>query len=93
MAELHISASVIVEQKGRLLLVEEGSGHNFGKFSFPGGRVKPSESVLACAQRETQEETGLIVEPEHVVGIYDRTATKSRKQLLRVIIGCRAVGG
>lgn len=39
-----------------------------GEVSFPGGRVEPGESHVEAALRETQEEVGLAVAPEQVIG-------------------------
>lgn len=58
-----LAASVLVhDDAGRVLLVERGRGANIGRWSLPGGRVEPGESVEAAAAREVAEETGLQVE-------------------------------
>jgi ADP-ribose pyrophosphatase YjhB (NUDIX family) len=50
---------VLVERDGCVLLGRRLSPHGYGTWSCPGGKPKPGESTLACAERELYEETGL----------------------------------
>ncbi len=61
-----ISAGAIVLRGGGLLLVHH-QGEGFDFWLPPGGRLHGEESILDCAVRETQEETGLLVVPERMV--------------------------
>ncbi|GGI48489.1 ADP-ribose pyrophosphatase YjhB (NUDIX family) [Agromyces flavus] len=56
------ASAVIVDDAGRVLLVKRGRSPQRGRWSVPGGRVEPGESLEATAARETREETGLEVE-------------------------------
>jgi len=44
------------------------SKNNPGKWDFPGGKVDPGESFQEALLREVEEETGLTVSLDHVVG-------------------------
>lgn len=58
-----LSAGVIVEQAGRLLLVHAVSPGRHDFWVAPGGGVQGSETLAEAAQREAFEEAGLQIEP------------------------------
>jgi len=64
----------VVEDQGRLLLVRRSTEPGLGRWSVPGGRVEPGESVTEALVREVLEETGLMVEPGGLVGAVERDA-------------------
>jgi ADP-ribose pyrophosphatase YjhB (NUDIX family) len=64
--------AVITDDTGRLLLVKRGHEPEAGRWSLPGGRVKPGESDWHALVREVHEETGLRVEPGRLVGAVER---------------------
>jgi 8-oxo-dGTP diphosphatase len=58
-----LSAGVLIEQGGRLLLVRHRKADAYDFWVAPGGGVQGTESLQAAARREAREETGLEVEP------------------------------
>lgn len=52
----------------RLLMVLRGRGRGAGKWSIPGGRVKPGETPEQAVVREVMEETGVRGQCEALVG-------------------------
>ena len=66
----HATVAVVVEDaQGRFLMVEE---HSSGRvlFNQPAGHVEEDEAILDAVRRETLEETGWEIEPEHFLGLY-----------------------
>lgn len=59
-----ISAGARVENNGRLLLVRHRKQAAYDFWVAPGGGVQGAESLLAAAEREIREETGLVVVAE-----------------------------
>src|SRR5215469_7884502 len=63
-----IGVGVVVKRRGRYLLgLRTGTERGQSTWSTPGGSVAPAETVLACAVRELQEETGPRAERARVV--------------------------
>ena len=52
------------------MLVRRAIEPGYGLWVFPGGYVDRGEQVLAAAQREAREESGLAVRVEELVDIY-----------------------
>ena len=61
MADPILGASVVIVVDGAILLVQRGHEPQLGRWSVPGGRVEPGETVAQAAAREAYEETGLEV--------------------------------
>ncbi|HEX2073006.1 MAG TPA: NUDIX domain-containing protein [Geodermatophilus sp.] len=60
--------AVVLDGRGRLLLVRRGREPSRGLWSVPGGRVEPGESLAEAVEREVLEETGLQVRAGAPVG-------------------------
>jgi 8-oxo-dGTP pyrophosphatase MutT (NUDIX family) len=60
-------AAVIQDDAGRLLLQEKASGEGW---SLPAGAIEPGETPEQAICREVREETGLLVEPREIIGVY-----------------------
>lgn len=78
-----------VTDEGRLVLIRRAIPPGIGTWAQPGGFLEADETVIQGAIRETLEETNLVVEPTHIVGVY------SRPQAAVVVIAYAAtiVGG
>lgn len=73
-AAVNIVAGVVMQQHGKILLVQEGKPHVRGKWNLPGGRVDHGESIEAAAVREAKEETGFEVELEQALPLVHEAA-------------------
>ncbi|GAA0938753.1 NUDIX domain-containing protein [Nonomuraea longicatena] len=59
--------TVTVDDAGRILLQRR---RDTGQWALPMGKMEIGETPSQCAVRETQEETGVTVEPVSMLGIY-----------------------
>ncbi|WOC14454.1 NUDIX hydrolase [Gordonia sp. MP11Mi] len=62
MTRVLAASAVIVDDAGRVLLVQRGHEPEKGRWSVPGGHVEDGETFAQAARREALEETGLDVE-------------------------------
>jgi ADP-ribose pyrophosphatase YjhB (NUDIX family) len=60
-------AAVVTDDAGRVLVVQRRDN---GQWQIPGGVLELGESIPSGTRREVQEETGLVVEPERLTGVY-----------------------
>lgn len=61
----------MVRHGDHVLLARRGKGATPDPWGFPGGAVEVGETVLAAAERELAEETGLCARAEAVVEVFD----------------------
>jgi 8-oxo-dGTP pyrophosphatase MutT (NUDIX family) len=85
-----VTVAAVVERDNRFLLVEEETRDGL-RLNQPAGHVESGESLLAATVRETLEESGWSVEPQHVVGIYTWRSPDSGVTYLRVALSATAL--
>jgi ADP-ribose pyrophosphatase YjhB (NUDIX family) len=92
-----VGVGAIIIEDGRIALVKRAHPPLQAEWSIPGGALEVGELVREAAVREAHEETGLIVEPGELLGVYDRVLRDAgqRVQYHYVLIDflCRRVGG
>lgn len=81
----------------RVLLIRRGTAPLLGEWSLPGGVLECGETLREAVAREAREETGLVVEPSEMLGVYERLIRddQGRVRYHYVLIDflCHAVGG
>jgi len=92
-----VGVGAIIIEYSRVLLVKRAHPPLQAQWSVPGGVLEVGELVREAAIREAREETGLVVEPADLLGVYDRVLRnpEQRVQYHYVLIDflCRKVGG
>lgn len=92
-----VGVGAIIIEGNRVVLVKRAHPPIQGHWSIPGGVLEVGEMVREAAVREAREETGLIVEPGELLGVYDRILRdpEQRVQYHYVLIDflCRRVSG
>jgi ADP-ribose pyrophosphatase YjhB (NUDIX family) len=71
-----VVVNVVVERRGRILMMRRAIEPRYGTWSLPGGFMEIDETLEECAMREAREETGVTVNLDGLVGIYSRPAPK-----------------
>ena len=62
------AGAVILDGRDRIVLVRRGRPPQQGRWSIPGGKWEPGETISETVVREVREETGLEVEVERELG-------------------------
>lgn len=88
-----VDVRAIVVRQGRVLLVKEAQD---GEWSLPGGWADVGDRPSQAVEREVWEETGLKVEAERLLGLWDRNLHGHPPypfHVYKLIFLCREVGG
>jgi ADP-ribose pyrophosphatase YjhB (NUDIX family) len=91
------AASAVVVDPDRRILLHRRTDNEL--WSIPGGGMEVGETIAETVVREVEEETGLKVEPERLVGIYTNPRhvvaydDGEVRQQFSVCFACRIVGG
>jgi 8-oxo-dGTP diphosphatase len=92
-----VGVGAIIIEDERVLLVKRAHPPLQAQWSIPGGVLEVGELVREAAVREALEETGLVIEPGELLGVYDRILRNPEKrvQYHYVLIDflCRRTGG
>ena len=78
-----------INDAGELVLIRRGIEPGLGTWAQPGGFLEVDETVGEAAVRETLEETGLVVHPGVLVGLYSRLEAA----VVTLVYEARIVGG
>ena len=86
-------AGVFVVRDREVLLVKRAQEPFKGYWDIPGGFLEAGEHPAAGAVREVLEETGLVVEPVELLGLFMDTYGPEQIPTLNVLYLAKAVGG
>jgi ADP-ribose pyrophosphatase YjhB (NUDIX family) len=78
-----------ITDAGEIVLIRRGIEPGKGLWAQPGGFLEVDETVNQGAIRETWEETGLLVAPGEIVGLY----TRLEASVVTIVYEARIVGG
>lgn len=65
-----LTVDILIVQSGKLVLIQRRNPPFQGQWALPGGFVDVGETVEEAAVREANEETGLDVELQGLVGVF-----------------------
>jgi 8-oxo-dGTP diphosphatase len=86
------AGGIVLDDAGRILLIERGQPPSAGSWSVPGGRCEPDEPAPDACVRELAEETGLTVEVVRWVGRVELAAPDGGVYVIDDYL-CRVRGG
>ena len=80
-------AAFVTNAQGQVLMLKSPRR---GDWEFPGGQVEEGETLTCALEREVLEETGIVVKPVSLVGVYSNTKKPS---ILMLDFSCEYVSG
>ncbi|KAK4172817.1 putative hydrolase [Triangularia setosa] len=82
-------AAVIHDPKTNKMIFGTRKGsHGNGTIQFPGGHLDVGETWFACAERETLEETGLVVKAKKLLAATNDVFDQEKKHYITLFILC-----
>ncbi|MBS7247171.1 MAG: NUDIX hydrolase [Candidatus Jordarchaeales archaeon] len=90
---LTVDAVIIGKDGESIILVKRLNPPFKDYYALPGGFVEVGERLEEALRREVKEETGLEVEVERIIGIYDEPDRDPRGHVVTVAYLCREVEG
>ena len=83
-ASVTADAVLFAERDGQIyvLLIQRGNEPYKGCWAFPGGFLEMDETVAHCAERELEEETGIVLTGMQLVGIYSDVERDPRGRVI-----------
>ena len=83
-ASVTADAVLFAEKDGQkyVLLIQRGNDPYKGYWAFPGGFLNMHETVARCAERELEEETGIVLTGMQLVGIYSDVERDPRGRVI-----------
>src|SRR5688500_17037780 len=88
-----LTADIIIEMDGKIILAKRGSEPHKGSWAFPGGKLDGNETIEETAVREAKEETGLDVALQQVLGVYSDPGRDPRGRFVSVVYIANVSGG
>ena len=79
-------AGVVIDNGGRALVIQRRDNAHWEP---PGGILERDETITDGLLREVEEETGLIVEPVALTGVYKNM----NRGIVALVFRCRPIGG
>ncbi|HWC30501.1 MAG TPA: NUDIX hydrolase [Dehalococcoidia bacterium] len=84
-----VAVGVVVEMDGGIVLGRRNHEPKMGCWSFPSGFVDAGEVPEDAAAREVEEETGVLVQLDRLLGVY----SKPGERVIFIAFAGHAVGG
>ena len=83
-ASVTADAVLFAEKDGQMyvLLIQRGNEPYKGYWAFPGGFLNMDETVAHCAERELEEETGIVLTGMQLAGVYSDVERDPRGRVI-----------
>jgi 8-oxo-dGTP diphosphatase len=87
-----LTVDILIVQSGKLVLIQRRNPPFQGQWALPGGFVDVGETVEEAAMREANEETGLDVELQGLVGVFSDPDRDPRGHTVSICFAALGLG-
>jgi len=91
--EVRVGVAAVIVREGAVLLGERIGSHGSHTWATPGGHLELGESVEECAERETYEETGLVVSDFKKLCFTNDIFDKENKHYVTLFVVANSLSG
>jgi len=85
---VHAADGILRGKDGKIILIKRISETFRGYWAIPGGAVEMNETVEEALIREMQEETGVIVTPTDILGVFSAVDRDPRGRVISTVFIC-----
>ncbi|MHA2306174.1 MAG: NUDIX domain-containing protein [Candidatus Hodarchaeales archaeon] len=89
---IHAVDGILVDSEGEIILIQRKSDTFDGYWALPGGIVEVTETVEEALEREMREETGVIVKPKEILGVFSHPDRDPRGRVITTVFICEYQG-
>ncbi|KAH7313579.1 NUDIX hydrolase domain-like protein [Stachybotrys elegans] len=83
--------AIVRRPDGKVLIGKRKNAPGIGVYQMPGGHLEFGEDILRCAERETEEETGLKVRGVKILTVTNSVFDKYGTHYVTLIVHCEMV--
>jgi ADP-ribose pyrophosphatase YjhB (NUDIX family) len=89
---IKVIVGCIVVKDNSFVIVQEAKKHVYGLWNLPAGRLEENEDIITGAKREAEEETGLKLNVDGFVGVY-QSKKESGDNIIRILFKASVKSG
>lgn len=90
--DLHrVAVDLLITRGEEVLLIKRRYEPFKDQWCFPGGHVDQGEQVREAAVREAEEETGITIELDRIIGVYDAPGRDPRGPVISIAYSAHPV--
>ncbi len=87
------TTDALIVENGKIVLIKRGTVPFKGVWALPGGFVDSQETAEEACVREAEEETGLDVKIERLVGVFSSPGRDPERGTIAIAYLCNVAGG
>ena len=82
-----IGTGIVLKQADKYILIQEVRHEKAGFFNLPAGTLEVNEDFVQCIQREAKEETGVDIDLQNFLGVYQTVIASGSNVVFPVFSG------